>query len=298
MLQFGLRAHDFGTLPLERLAETLSRFSPASIQLALSKALTDSPSPSGSLSPAYARRVRATFAKRDIAISVLGCYINPVHPERDKREASLRKFEEHLRFARDFGCAIVGTETGSRNGDCSFHPDTRTDDTFDLLCESVARLTRTAERCGSIVGIEPVADTHTVDSIEKTAELIRRIHSPALGIIWDPVNLIPAAGLESAGFELTGLKPAELTSQEAFFTRALDAFADRIVVVHAKDYCMKNGKKSGPMPAGKGELDWNSLFTLLQNRKPWIDVLLENASPENALETIAFARKTEASTCP
>lgn len=288
MIQFGLRTHDFGTLPLDRLAETLARYSPASIQLALAKALSDTPSHAGAMSPAYARRVRSAFANRGIAIAVLGCYINPVHPERDKREAALRRFEEHLRFARDFGCAVVGTETGSRNGDSSFHPDTRSEETFELLCESVARLAHTAERCGSMVGIEPVADKHTVDSIEKTVELIRRVHSPALGIIWDPVNMIPSAGIESIGF----------ASQEAFFTRALDAFGDRIVVVHAKDFRMENGVKSGPIPAGTGELDWKALFSLLQRRKPWIDVLLENTSPETAIETLEFVRKTAAATTP
>ena len=148
MVQFGLRAHDFGKLPAMQLAEILSAYSPASIQLALAKAFSDTPSSPGCLSPGYARRIRDLFSQRHIGISILGCYINPIHPDPQLREASLRHFEEHLRFVRDFDCAVVGTETGSCRADCSFHPDTEKPKTFDMLAGSLERLLRTAESCG------------------------------------------------------------------------------------------------------------------------------------------------------
>jgi L-ribulose-5-phosphate 3-epimerase len=282
MLHFGIRAHDFGTLPAETLAERLEPFKPASIQLALAKALSDTPSKTGSLSPGYARRLRECFSRKGIAISVLGCYFNPVHPDPVAREKGLCRFEEHLRFARDFGCAIVGTETGSINPDCTYHPDTALESTFDLFCDSVSRLVRTAECYGSIVGIEPVAGQHTVDSIEKTVRLIERIDSPNLQIIWDPVNLIPTSGLDE--------------SQESFFTRALDAFGDHIVAVHIKDFRMENGVKNGTLVSGTGDLDYPALFRLLQERKPWVDALIENGIPEKMHETLAFLRRIERDT--
>ena len=137
MPQIGLRAHDYGTnVSPEKLAETLAEFKPACIQLALSKSLSNAPA-EGGLSPCYGRRVRRALEERNIAVAVLGCYINPVHPDPGARELQLRRFEDHLRYARDFGCALVGTETGSRNADCSFHPDTEKPETFDLLCRSL-----------------------------------------------------------------------------------------------------------------------------------------------------------------
>lgn len=279
MLQFGIRAHDLGTLPAEDLADGLSAFKPASIQLALAKSLSDTPSKTGNLSPGYGRRIRDIFASRGIGIAVLGCYVNPVHPDPTAREAALSRFEEHLRFARDFGCAIVGTETGSCNGDCSFHPDTAKQATFDLLCESVERLVRTAERYGTIVGIEPVADVHTIHSIERMGELLRRIDSPNLQVIYDPVNLIPNGGLEE--------------SQESFFARAMTAFGSRIVAVHAKDFRIENGSKVGWLPAGTGDLDYPALFRALSAQKPFVDVLLENTAPENMRETLEFVRRVD-----
>jgi sugar phosphate isomerase/epimerase len=228
------------------------------------------------LNPGYARAIRDIFNRRGISIAVLGCYINPVHPDAGEREKMLRRFEEHLRFARDFDCPVVGTETGSRNPDCSRHPDTQKPETFDILCASVERLLACAEKCGSIIGIEPVADQHTVSTIEKTAKLLERFPSPALKIIYDPVNLIPSSGLTE--------------TQERFFARAFDAFGGDIAVIHAKDFRMEGGKKSGPLPAGTGELDYPSLLALLARKKPGVDILLENGVPATAAAAITFLR--------
>ena len=277
MIRVGLRAHDYGTLPPEQLADKIAAYHPESIQLALAKALVPTPSP-GSFSPGYAKHIRKIFEQRNISIAVLGCYINPIHPDPDEREKSLRYFEEHLRYARDFDCALVGTETGSLNSDCSFHPDTEKEETFDMFCISLERLLNCAEKCGSIAAIEPVAYHHTISTIEKMDKLLTRFPTPALRVIWDPVNLLPVTGLEE--------------SQESFFNRALNAWGDKIAAVHAKDFCMEGGRKKGDLPAGTGELDWPVLLKLLQQRKGGVDILLENTQPATALSTIAFIKET------
>ena len=274
MIRIGLRAHDYGRLPPAELAQTVAAYGAESIQLALSKALSCPPA-AGSLSPGYARCLRKTFEERGVAVAVLGCYINPVHPDQDERERSLRLFEEHLRFCRDFGCSLVGTETGSGSPDCSRHPEA-----FDLLCFYVERLLNTAEKCGSMVGIEPVADRHILSSIELAEKLIKRLPSPALAFIYDPVNLIPEDGLSC--------------SQEAFFREALGVLGSRIMAVHLKDFRMKDGKKNGDLPAGSGELDWPCLLTLLMEKKPGVDLLLENSGPGTGRRCIAFLRETAA----
>jgi sugar phosphate isomerase/epimerase len=277
MIQIGLRAHDYGKLPPEQLADVIASYHPESIQLALAKALGSAPGP-GYMSPGFARRVRKIFEARNISIAVLGCYINPIHPDPDEREKSLRYFEEHLRYAGDFDCALVGTETGSVNADCSFHPDTEKEETFSVFCSSIERLVNCAEKCGSIVAIEPVAYQHTISSIEKMDRLLRLFPSPALRVIWDPVNLLPVTGLSE--------------SQAQFFTRALDAWGDKIAAIHAKDFRMEGGRKKGDLPAGTGELDWPCLLKLLLQRKDGIDVLLENTDPSTAHSTIAFVRES------
>ena len=277
MFRFGLRAHDFGRLPAAVLAGKIAAFGPASVQLALSKALPGIPEAPGFLNADFALHVREAFSGQGMAIAVLGCYINPVYPDPDLREAQIRRFEEHLRFARDFGCSVVGTETGSLDPGCAYNPGTEKTETFDTLCRSVERLVRTAEGYGAIVGVEPVADRHTLSSIEKTLALLGRIDSPALGVIYDPVNLIPQAGLAM--------------SQADFFRQAFDAFGNRMVAVHAKDFRFENGVKQGNLPAGSGMLDYPALFSLLRAERPDIDVLLENTGPSTAAAALDFLER-------
>ncbi len=277
MFSFGFRAHDFGRSEPEQMAERLAAYGPLSIQLALPKAFLRVPAEPGVITHEYARRVKDIFGQRGITIAVLGCYINPVHPDRQERECQLDRFEEHLRFARDFGCRVVGTETGSLNADSSWNPGTQAPHVFDTLCDSVSRLVSVAERSDSIVGIEPVADQHTLSSIERTAALLRRIDSPALGIIFDPVNLIPLRGLDE--------------SQMSFFRRAFAAFGERIVAVHAKDFRMIDGHKSEALPAGQGEFNYALFFEMLKVIRPDVPVILENVSPSTARDALAFLRR-------
>ena len=279
MLQIGLRAHDYAQkVSIEDLAKILDEYKPSSIQLALSKSLAGAPKP-GALSAGFARLVRKTLEERGIAISVLGCYINPIHPDPDARNSQLKLFEEHLRFARDFGCSIVGTETGSCHADCSFHPDTEKPQTFDIFCRSLERLVTTASQCGSICAIEPVANQHTISTIEKTDQVLRRFSSPALKVIYDPVNLIPNTGLLTE-------------SQRDFFTRAFDSLGNDIAAIHAKDFRLETTssgvKKNGTLPAGTGEMDYPSLLKLICERKPGIDILLENTAPETGKQAMEF----------
>ena len=280
MLQIGLRAHDFGKTTPELLAGSLAAFKPASIQLAFGKALSNPPPVPGGITPGYAHYIRSVFEKHQIRIAILGCYINPVHPDREIRDRMLSSFEEHLRFARDFNCSLVGTETGSCNPDCSWHPDTSKPQTFDLFCQSIERLLNTAEKCGSMVGVEAVADQHTVSSIEIMEKLVEKLKSPALKVIYDPVNLIPEKGLTEP--------------QETFFARAFSAFGPHIAAIHSKDFRMGGNKKTGTLPAGTGEMDYASFLKLLIKQKPGIDILLENSSPAAAGASMRFLEETAA----
>jgi sugar phosphate isomerase/epimerase len=258
--RLGLRAHDFGCQSPEALARRLASYGATCVQLALAKALPGIAAGTEPLDSASAEKIRTSFDSTGIRISVLGCYINPVHPDQAALEAGLRRFEAHLRAARLFGCRIVGTETGP--------VEPAEDKAFVTLLKNIERLVAIAESSGAIVGVEPVADTHVLSSIEKTSNLLAAILSPALGVIFDPVNLVPAAGLAM--------------SQEAFFKEAFDAFGSRIVAVHAKDFRMESGRKSAPLPAGSGEMDYPRFFGMLRKLHHRPDILLENTGPATA----------------
>ncbi|MBB6481226.1 sugar phosphate isomerase/epimerase family protein [Spirochaeta isovalerica] len=273
MINIGVRAHDFGKMEAPELSDRIGKFGFSSIQLALKKAIAGFDEDHGRLSPGLGNYFRDSFARNRIDISVLGCYINPVHPDRLEREKAISRFKEHLLFSRDFGCAIVGTETGSPNPDCSFTEDIYKEETFQDFIAALKVLVAAAEKTGAIVAIEGVADKHTIHSHERMKRTLELIPSPNLGVIYDPVNFLPAA---------------QSGESDRLMEEAFELFAHKMVAIHAKDFKMDDGIKNGTLPAGQGELNYHLLFDLIRHYKPWIHVLLENNRPETLRESLRF----------
>ncbi len=277
MLNLGLRAHDYGQGNPAEVAVRLGQYDVTCVQLALAKSFPMISEQPGQLSPRFANHVRDQFARQGVSIAVLGCYINPIHPDPQVKEQSLRRFEEHLHFARDFGCAIVGTETGSRNADCSYHPASQSEDAFLELVDSVRRLADTAEKYDAIVGIEGVAHHHTVHSYDKMQRLLELVDSPSVKIIYDPVNFFPLD---------------QCHQQQQLMDEAFARFGDHIVAIHCKDFITVDGQKEGDLPSGTGEMNHEYLMALLQRHKPGIPVILENTAPDNVREVLRYVRQS------
>ncbi|MBI5382627.1 MAG: sugar phosphate isomerase/epimerase [Opitutae bacterium] len=273
-ITLGARAHDFGKLPAEILAEKIAAKGLTCVQLALAKALDGINSETGSLSPGLAAHVREAFARRGVRIAVLGCYVNLVHPDLAERRSLLARFKEHLRFARDFGCSVVATETASLNADWSAHPDNGGEAAFRTACESVGELVAEAEKFGVFVAIEGVAH-HVVSTPQRMRRLLDEIASPNLQVLFDPVNL---------------LSPENLGVQDRVMQESFDLFGDRIVVTHVKDFRCEGGKLR-PEIIGRGQLNYELLARLLRARKSYIDVLIEDTTAATIDESIVAVRR-------
>ncbi len=268
----GVRAHDYGKTSVEELAKRIAAKGFTSVQLPLSKAIANIDTGLGRLNPGMAGYIRDVFAVHNIKIAVLGCYIHLVHSDPRIRHHGLASFKEHLRYARDFGCCIVGTESGSVNpgGPSS---ENHTEEAFQTLIESLTELVAEAEKFGVMVGIEGVAK-ETLSTPEKIKRLIDTIKSNNLQIIFDPSNLISEDNYQS---------------QDEIYEKSFELFGDRIVIIHAKDFVIENGKKQ-LVQVGKGILNYELLLKLIKTRRPYINVLLEGASPETAVESGEFLK--------
>jgi sugar phosphate isomerase/epimerase len=263
MLQFGVRGHDFGRLPLAELAGAIAARGYGCLQLALAKALADVDSGPGKLSTGLARHVGEAFARHGVRIAVLGCYINPLHPDPHERHLGMLRFQEHLRFVRDFGCSIVGTETGSVRADYGPDPENRSEASLDTLIRAVATLVAEAETFGALVGIEAVA-SHVVSTPVRMRRVLDAVACNNLQVIFDPVNLIDQENLGR---------------QDAIFREAFDLFGERIQVLHAKDLRLEDGRRV-VVPVGRGVIDYRLVVDLVRQAKPCIDTLLEDTKPD------------------
>ncbi|WP_028974671.1 sugar phosphate isomerase/epimerase family protein [Spirochaeta cellobiosiphila] len=272
MLNLGMRAHDLGKMTIESLAQELQKRNIPHIHMALAKVLTDYDKDNHKLSPGFARHIEAVLRAHGAHISILGCYINPVHPDPVKLEESLLYFEDHIRHARDMGASIVGTETGSVNADNSYHPLTDTEETFQKFIKSLKRLVNVAENYGVHVAIEGVAMKNTIDTHQKMVRVFDIIDSPNLGVIYDPVNFIP---------------DDRCADHENHIAEAFQLFGDKILAIHAKDFVVENNKKVGDLPAGQGLMNYPFFLKILKEKYPHIHVSLEN----NTLDTLPGAWK-------
>ncbi len=234
------------------------------VQLALGKAIQGLAMKPGLINAGMAADISTAFARHGVRIEVLGCYINPIHPDAPTRAMLLGLFKEHLRHARDFGCNIVALESGSLNADQSAHPGNGGEAVYQDLLGSMEELVTEAERCGVVVGIEAVT-AHVLSSPEKMQRLLGDIPSPHLRVVFDPVNL-----LSSANYQVQG----------DVMRRSFELFGDRVAVVHAKDFQIEDGKLV-TCPAGTGLLDYGLLFKWISRHKPGIAILLEEAGPDH-----------------
>jgi sugar phosphate isomerase/epimerase len=241
------------------------------VQLALGKAIEGLDLRAGVLNAGMAGDIFAAFARQGVQIEVLGCYINPIHPDLQTRRESLGLFKEHLRHARDFACNIVALESGSLNGDQSAHPGNGAEIVYQDLLSSMLELVAEAERCGVVLGIEAVT-SHVISTPERMRRLLDDIPSPHLQVVFDPVNLLTSANC---------------LEQRDVMRRSFELFGTRMAVIHAKDFRMVDGCLLA-CPAGFGVLDYQFLFSWLAVHKPGIAVLLEGVSSFDSAECRRF----------
>jgi len=270
-IRIGARAHDFGCLPAEPLAAKLASKDMACAQLAVGKAIAGLTLKPGLLNPGLAGEIGGAFQKHGVQIAVLGCYVNPIHPDLATRQALLGLFKEHLRYARDFGNGLVALETGSVNADYLPHPDNHGEEAFQQSLASIAELVAEAEKFGVIVGIEAVA-THPVSTPKKMRRMLDAVGSNNLQVVFDPVNLLT---LENH------------REQERVIAESLDLFGDRIAIIHAKDFIIKNGEFQ-PVGTGSGMLQHDRVMKFAVQQKPGISILLEGTSAETAQASREF----------
>ena len=160
-VRIGVRAHDFGCLSAGELAAKIAAKHLVCTQLAPGKAIAGLNVKPGALNPGLAFEIGRAFHTHGVQIAVLGCYVNPIHPDPTARKSLIGLFKEHLRYARDFGNGLVALETGSVNADYSPHPDNHGETAFQQSLASIAELVAEAEHFGVIVGIKAVA-SHVV----------------------------------------------------------------------------------------------------------------------------------------
>ena len=290
MLDLGFRAHDFGRKfnSTQEIAELVSSFREKScLHFAPYKAFNDAPKP---LTPAWASSVREDLAERNVRVAILGCYINPVHPDPDTLESELAKFINGIEVADFMGAGLVATETGSldaRNIRCE---DTWTDRNWARFLRIIERLLKKAEENNVVMAIEAVADKNTVDTPQRMFRVMETFRSPNLRCLFDAVNILPIKGIDDF---------------YSWYDEAVAMLAPYISAMHLKDYVWADSMpnypyatgpvKKGNIPIGEGLMPWKTIFGIYKKYKvDNVPMTLENFNPETLSRSLEFIEKTYA----
>lgn len=274
-MNYGMRCHDIcPKTDIDTLLDTVKENGICQIQLAFGKSISGFDFGPGHYSPGFAHIISDKLKVRGIHVAVLGCYINPTDPDENKRQLSVARFIEHLKYAKIIGADMVGTETGRYSSDFQVVPETYTEECYQLLLKSMREIVDAAEKLGVIVGVEAVHD-HTLYSPERMKRFLDDINSPNVEAILDPVNLISGKNYKN---------------QEGVLEQAFALYGDRISMVHIKDFRMENGEPQFEH-IGDGLFHYEPLLRWLKKEKPYITMLLENSNRERCHRDVAYLQK-------
>ncbi|MCL1862409.1 MAG: sugar phosphate isomerase/epimerase [Defluviitaleaceae bacterium] len=262
-MKVGVRAHDFGRQPVASLAANIKEAGFECVQLAPTKAIEGD---TNNLNEAL-----DAFARHNLEITVLGCYIEPSITDREQRLKNIKIFQQNLTNAKNIGVKIVGTETTHMDINT---PEAEREKIYALLKDSVLRMVEQAEKEDVYVGIEPVAE-HTLNTPALTRRLLDEVKSDKLKIIFDPVNLV---------------LPHTILEQDKIFNELFTLCGKEIVAVHVKDIVIENSQKTW-REIGKGVINYDLITKWLHDNKPDISILREGVNMESYALDLAVMKK-------
>lgn len=265
-MQLGIRLHDIKKAPIEERLAIAKEQGFACGHLALSKVISEYPVDDGALTPGFALYLKKIFAKNDLDVAVLGCYLNLANPNPETLKQITHKYMAHIRFASLLGVGVVGTETGAPNEAYKHDENTHTEEALELFIKNLRPVVAYAEKMGVIVAIEPVFK-HIVCNPKRARRVLDAINSPNLQIIFDPVNLLDISNYKE---------------RDAIIAETIELLGDDIAMVHIKDFVVEEGGLKS-VAAGTGEMDYTQIIRFIKTRKPYIHVTLEDTVPENAV---------------
>ena len=278
MMQLGIRFHDTKEIPFEDRLKSIKDQGFDCVHIALSK-VPGFTADTDALNPGYAMYLRNAFRKAELDVAVLGCYLNLANPNQETLKKTQEKYFAHLRFASILGCGMVGTETGAPNEAYSYDKEAcHSKEALETFITNLKPVVKCAESMGVIIAIEPVY-RHIVYDAKRAREVLDRIESPNLQIIFDPVNL---------------LWTDNYANRYEVIDEAIDLLGKDIAMIHLKDsILMEDSVKS--VGCGFGEMKYDSIIKFALEKKPYIHATLEDTKPETAAHSLKCIKDVIAS---
>lgn len=174
-------------------------------------------------------------------------------------ERNLRAAQENAELATRLGVELVTLHAG-------FIPHDRGAAEYGTIIDRVRRVAEVFSACGVRLGLETGQET-APDLLAALAD----IGHPGVGINFDPANMI-----------LYGMGDP---------VRALGDLSAHVVQMHVKDAVPSEvaGEWGAEVPAGDGAVDWAGVFSIVRDRLPTIDLVIEREAGDRRVDDVRQA---------
>ena len=277
MMKLFIRAHDLGVKGENAVIERLEELGLEGVQLVAYKVLEDVSYSPGSMTEERAKAVRETFKAAEKTVPLIGAYFNPVHPNEEKIKNGVAVFKDYLSMAKSLGGNIVGSETGSYNGDkWTYHPQNRTDAALNRVISTFSELCEYAESCGVDVGMEG-AFGHVCYDVKTLDKAVKAIGASNIKIIFDLYNYLDKSNVN---------KMYDILSE------GLQTFGGRICVFHIKDCVIAEDGSLKQCGVGKGIFDYPRILGEIKKVCPDANLVFEGTTGDDIPFAVSHIKNT------
>ncbi len=269
-MKIGVRAHDYGRMEIEQLAETLHNCGYQCAQIAMTKVISGIET-YGDIKLSHLERLRAAFEKYQLEIPVFGCYMDLANPDEAIRRNAVNNLKMCLAYAKEVGAKTVGTETA--------YPRLNEEQKkiwYPYMVDAVKEVVEEAVKLDMVFAIEPVR-YYPLDSIETVQDVFEKVQEDKhLRIIFDAYNV---------------LKRSDIDNQEAYWTAWMESVGKYIEAMHIKNFVINEQGERAWTTLDQGVIQYDVISKWLRANKPDMYLLREEMDPAFAKEDIAFMKK-------
>lgn len=263
MMKLFIRAHDLGVKGEENIAARLEELGLCGVQLVAYKCLDGISYTPGSMTSERAARFRGCFESKGLTVPLIGAYFNPVHPDEGKIANGVAVFKDYLSHAKELGCEIVGSETGSYNGDkWTYHPQNRTEEALERVIKTFSELCDFAKEQGVFVGMEG-AFGHVCYDVKTLDRAVKAIGRDNIRIIFDLYNYLDKSNVD---------KMYDILDE------GLETFGKRICVFHIKDCRIAEDGTLKQCGVGQGIFDYEKIIGKIKKVCPDANLVFEGTT--------------------
>ncbi|MGN1120411.1 MAG: sugar phosphate isomerase/epimerase family protein [Oscillospiraceae bacterium] len=271
-----IRAHDLGVKGEENIINRLDELGLSGVQLVAYKCLDDVAYAPGAITTQRAEAFSAAFRNAGKTVPLIGAYFNPIHPNEEKIANGIAVFKDYLAHCHELSCEVVGSETGSYNGDkWTYHPQNRTEEALSRVINTFSELADYAKSRNAFIGMEG-AFGHVCWNVKTLDRAVKAIGRDNIRIIFDLYNYLDRSNV------------AEMYD---ILHEGLETFGGNIQVFHIKDCVIAEDGTLKQVGVGKGIFDYSRIIPEIKKVCPDANLVFEGTTGEDIPAAVAHIKQ-------